>query len=64
MVPGLEFVEESLQYYEQKLGCHIVRYPGPSCYRTLNNTVYQPKDHQPQAANLLPCARLEQAAGD
>ena len=45
MVPGLEFVEESLQYYEQKMGCHIVRYPGPSFYRMLNNMVYQPKEH-------------------
>lgn len=44
IVPGLEFVEESLQYYEQKMGCHIVRYPGPSFYKMLNNMVYQPKD--------------------
>ncbi len=45
IVPGLEFVEESLLYYEQKMGCHITRYPAPAFYRMLNNMVYQPKEH-------------------
>jgi len=45
LVPGLEFVDESLKYFEQKMGCHIVSYPGPSFYKMLNNMVYQPKEH-------------------
>jgi 3'-phosphoadenosine 5'-phosphosulfate sulfotransferase (PAPS reductase)/FAD synthetase len=43
-VPNLEFVEESLQYYEHKMGCHIIRLPSPSLYRMLRNRVYQPPD--------------------
>lgn len=45
LVPGLEFVEESLAYFEQKIGCHIVRYPAAAFYKMLNNMVYQPKGH-------------------
>jgi 3'-phosphoadenosine 5'-phosphosulfate sulfotransferase (PAPS reductase)/FAD synthetase len=45
IVPGLEFVEESLAYFEQKMGCRIVRYPAPAFYKMLNNMVYQPKEH-------------------
>ncbi len=42
VVPGLEFVEESLAYYEQKIGCHILRYPAPGFYRALKAMTYQP----------------------
>jgi 3'-phosphoadenosine 5'-phosphosulfate sulfotransferase (PAPS reductase)/FAD synthetase len=45
IVPGLEFVEESLAYCEQKMGCHITRYPAPAFYKMINNMVYQPRDH-------------------
>ncbi len=45
VVPGLEFVEESLAYFEQKMGCHIMRFPAPGFYRTLNGMLYQPPTH-------------------
>lgn len=41
LVPGLEFVEESLDYYERFFGVRIVRLPHPSLYRMLNNLVFQ-----------------------
>lgn len=41
-VPGLEFVEESLDYYERKLfHRHILRLPHPALYRHLNNGLFQ-----------------------
>lgn len=43
-VPGLEFVEDSLLYYEQFFGTRILRLPHPSLYRWLNNFVFQPPD--------------------
>ena len=44
VVPGLEFVNESLAYYEQKIGRRIQRYPAPGMARLVNNLVYQPPD--------------------
>lgn len=44
IVPGLEFVEDSLAYYEQKMGCHIIRYPSPGIYRMLAEMVCQPRE--------------------
>lgn len=44
VVPGLEFVEDSLDYYERKIGQHIWRYPAPGIFRMLNAMVYQPKE--------------------
>lgn len=41
LVPGLEFVEDSLQYYEQALSTKIIRLPHPSLYRWLNRAVFQ-----------------------
>jgi 3'-phosphoadenosine 5'-phosphosulfate sulfotransferase (PAPS reductase)/FAD synthetase len=52
VVPGLEFVEDSLQYYEQKMGMHIHRYPAPGLFRLLNNAVYQPHDRLDLIARL------------
>jgi hypothetical protein len=43
-VPDLEFVEENLTYYEQKMGRHIIRLPQPNFYRMLNDLQYQPPD--------------------
>jgi hypothetical protein len=41
--PGLEFIEESLDYYERKLfGRHILRMPHPSLYRHLREMMFQP----------------------
>lgn len=42
LVPGLEFVEESLQYYESFYGTRIHRLPHPSLARMLRNLVYCP----------------------
>ena len=46
LVPDLEFVEESLAYYERWFGCHIMRIPHPSIYRQLNDLVFQPPEHR------------------
>lgn len=49
LVPGLEFVEESLDYYERTLfgGQRILRMPHPSLYRWVNGYVYQPPHRAP-----------------
>lgn len=44
LIPDLQFVNESLEYYESVMGCHIVRLPHPSLYRMLNNLVFQPPE--------------------
>src|ERR1700756_266835 len=44
LVPGLEFVEDSLRYFEQALGTTILRLPHPSLYRMLRNLVFQPPE--------------------
>jgi hypothetical protein len=44
IVPGLEFVEESVQYYERFFGCRIMRVPQPWFYRALNGMVFQTPD--------------------
>jgi hypothetical protein len=56
LVPGLEFIEESLDYYERTLfgGRRIIRMPHPSLYRWLNGYVYQPPHHAP----VIDAARL------
>ncbi|CAK7070011.1 MAG: hypothetical protein KER_03073 [Kerstersia gyiorum] len=53
LVPGLEFVEEALDYYERFFGCRILRFPHPSLYRMLNNFVFQPPER---------CLVIEQAS--
>lgn len=40
LVPGLEFVEDSLKYYEDFFGCHIYRLPHRSLIRWLRNSVF------------------------
>lgn len=52
LVPGLEFVEESLSYYEQFFGEKIIRLPHPSLHRWLNNFTFQPPER---------CLVIEQA---
>lgn len=44
LVPGLEFVEESLAYYERFFGQRIVRLPHPSLHRWLNSGTFQPPE--------------------
>jgi hypothetical protein len=41
-VPGLEFVEVNLSYYENKIGRRIIRLPQPRFYAMLNDLIYQP----------------------
>jgi hypothetical protein len=41
LVPDLQFVNRSLDYYEQFFGCHIARYPHPSLYQWLRRGVFQ-----------------------
>lgn len=45
IVPGLEFVEKSLAYYEDFFGCHIYRMPHRSLYRLMRNMVFQSPPH-------------------
>lgn len=56
LVPGLEFVEESLDYFERKLfgGQRIIRMPHPSLYRWLNAYLFQP----PHRAAVIYAAKL------
>lgn len=42
LVPGLEFVAESLDYYRRALGIEIVDIPHPSLARMLDAAVFQP----------------------
>jgi len=42
LVPGLEFVEHSLRYYERYFGTHIYRCLHPNFYRRLHDDWYQP----------------------
>ena len=46
IVPGLEFVDEALEYYERVLfgGRRIIRLPHPSLIRMLNQYVFQPPE--------------------
>lgn len=54
LVPGLEFVEESLDYFERYFEQRIIRMPHPSLYRMLHNLVFQPPERCAiiEAANL------------
>ena len=55
LVPDLEFVKRSLDYYEDWFGCKIERYPHPSLYRMLNNCVFQaPENRMTIARAALP----------
>lgn len=58
MVPGLEFIDESLNYYERTLfgGRRIHRMPHPSLYRWLSGYVYQP----PHRAPVIDAAKMPQ----
>ena len=40
-IPDLDFVEKSLNYYEEFFGQRIIRLPHPSLYRMLNYGVFQ-----------------------
>lgn len=53
-VPGLEFVEESLTYYEKIMGTHIIRLPHEALPRWLNNFVFQ----SPGNAAVIEAAKI------
>lgn len=44
IVPGLEFIERGLRYYEDAFKVEIVRLPHQSLSRMLRNLVYQPPE--------------------
>jgi hypothetical protein len=54
LVPGLEFVEESLAECERFFGREIVQLPHPSLYRWLNTLMFQP----PERIRVLEAAQL------
>lgn len=53
-LPGLQFVEATLDRMEQQLGRRIHRYPHPSLYRWLNGLVFQ----APERIATIEAARL------
>lgn len=44
LVPGLEFVQESIDYYERFFGERIIQMPHPSLHRWLNGHVFRPPE--------------------
>lgn len=56
LVPGLQFVEDALAYYEEFFQTRILRVPHPSLYRLLNAFVFQP----PERCALIEAAGLEE----
>jgi 3'-phosphoadenosine 5'-phosphosulfate sulfotransferase (PAPS reductase)/FAD synthetase len=45
-IPGLKFVDRSLEYYELFFETKIYRLPHPSLYRWINNCVFQPPQNR------------------
>lgn len=43
-IPGLEFIEQSLAYYEDFFGEPIARYPNPHLFRMLRSQLLQPPE--------------------
>lgn len=58
IVPGLEFIEQSLDYYERLFGAKIIRLVHPAFWRMLNSFVYQP----PTRVDLIQGLRLTEPA--
>ena len=54
LVPGLEWVTESLAYYEDWFGTPILNLPHPSLYRWLANLVFQP----PERCSLIEATQI------
>ncbi|MFK0249268.1 hypothetical protein ACIQUM_31605 [Amycolatopsis azurea] len=46
LVPGLEFVDESLAFFEKFFGVTIPQLPHPSLYRWLNNLTFVPPERR------------------
>lgn len=47
LIPGMQFIEDSLSYYEDVFETPIMRLPNPSLYRMLKNQVFQTPDRWP-----------------
>jgi 3'-phosphoadenosine 5'-phosphosulfate sulfotransferase (PAPS reductase)/FAD synthetase len=45
LVPGLEFEEQSIDYFERFFCRKIIKLPNPAVHRMLNNLVFQPPEH-------------------
>jgi 3'-phosphoadenosine 5'-phosphosulfate sulfotransferase (PAPS reductase)/FAD synthetase len=58
LVPGLEFVEHGLQYYERVFGTKIVRAPHPSLIRMLRNYVFQPPERAALIDEMVEAGKL------
>jgi len=56
LVPDLEFVNQSLKYYENFFEVEIQQLPHPSLYRMLNNLVFQ----APENCHIIEEAELEE----
>lgn len=52
LIPGLEFVEEGLAYFEGFFGVRIMRLPHPSFYRWVNAAMWQPPGRIDTIAHL------------
>ena len=53
-IPGLRFIEDELDNFEQKFGQKIHLYPHPSLYRWINHAVYQ----APERLHVIEAAKL------
>jgi hypothetical protein len=51
-MPGLSFVEEAMDYYEEYFGQEIMRLPHPLFYKLLREYAYQPPDNVAPLASL------------
>jgi len=49
LIPDLEFIEDNLQYYERRIGCHIIRLPQPKSYDIIDGLLYQPPNEERHA---------------
>lgn len=52
-VPGMQFIEDNLRYYEDFFGCHIYRFPSPQMYAIIRNGVFQPPERWQAIATIM-----------
>lgn len=57
-IPGLVFVQESLDYFERFFGCKIPVLPHPATYRQLRAYVFQPPERWPVIEGAIKAGRL------
>jgi hypothetical protein len=60
LVPGLQFIEDGIRYFEDTFQTHIYRLPHPSLYRQLRNNVFQAPEHLRTLDEMSAAGRLEQ----